>query len=60
MLEINIRVAAKQACGDQFSGWVRASIRAHAGREGMTLKIFGTGPDLYFWRKVPTLLSGHV
>jgi len=51
MLDMNILVAERQACGDHDSGWVRASIRAQAGREGMTLKIFGSGPDLYFWRK---------
>lgn len=47
MFEMNILVAARQACGDQFSGWVRASIRAHIGREGITLKGLGREPDLY-------------
>lgn len=55
MLEINILVAARQACGDQFSGRVSASIRAHAGKEGITLNTFGRGPDLYLWRKRPSL-----
>lgn len=55
MFEMNIRVAARQACGDQFSGCVRAKIRAHAGRDGMTLKGLGSDPDLYPWRKRPTL-----
>ena len=46
MLDMKILVAASHALGDQFSGCVRASIRAHAGRDGMTLKSFGKGPDL--------------
>jgi hypothetical protein len=52
---MNNRVAARQPCGDHFSGWVRASMRDHAGREGMTLKTFGSGPERYFWRRNPTL-----
>jgi hypothetical protein len=30
-------------------------MRAHAGREGKTLNSLGNGPDLYFWRRKPTL-----
>lgn len=55
MLEMNIRVAARDACGDHNSGRVSASMRAQAGRDGMILKILGRDPDLYFWRKKPTL-----
>ena len=53
MLEIKIRVAARVAWGDQFSGCVSASIRAHAGSDGIILKALGRGPDLYFpfWRR---------
>ena len=47
MFEMNILVAERQACGDQFSGRVRASMRAHIGREGITLKGLGREPDLY-------------
>lgn len=52
-----MRVAARVACGDQFSGCVSARMRAQAGREGIILKALGSGPDLYlpFWRSVPTL-----
>jgi hypothetical protein len=56
MLEINILVAARQACGDQFSGLVSANIRAHAGNEGMTLKSLGSGPDLYLCKNSPSLV----
>lgn len=52
---MNIRVAARQACGLQFSGRVRANIRDQAGRDGMTLNILGRGPDLYFDMRRPTL-----
>jgi len=47
MFEMKILVAARQACGDQFSGRVRASMRAHIGRDGITLKGLGKIPDLY-------------
>jgi hypothetical protein len=50
MFEMKIRVAARDACGDQDSGRVRARMRAQAGREGIILKSLGRGPDLYFWR----------
>lgn len=54
-MEINVLVAARHACGDQFSGCVRANMRAQAGREGITLKSFGSGPDLYVRNSRPTL-----
>lgn len=57
IFEMKILVAARHACGDQFSGWVRARIRAHWGRDGITLKAFGRGPDLYPRRRKPTLQS---
>lgn len=44
IFEMNIRVAACVACGDHCSGEVRARMRAHAGREGMILNGFGSGP----------------
>ena len=52
-----MRVAARHACGDQFSGFVSERMRAQAGREGMILKAFGRGPERYlpFWRRKPTL-----
>lgn len=56
MLDINIRVAARQACGVQFSGRVSASMRDQAGREGIILNILGSGPDLYFDISSPTLV----
>ena len=46
MVEMKVLVAARHAWGDQFSGVVSANIRAQAGRDGMTLKSFGSGPDL--------------
>ena len=48
MVEMKMRVAARDACGDHDSGRVRAKIRAQAGKEGIILKSFGRGPDLYF------------
>ena len=44
MFEMNIRVAACVAWGDHCSGEVSARMRAHAGREGMILNGFGSGP----------------
>ena len=57
MVETKILVAARQAWGLHCSGFVRASIRAQAGREGMTLNNFGNGPDLYPRRKTASLGS---
>jgi len=56
MFDMKILVAARHAWGDQLSGLVSANIRAQAGSEGMTLKSFGKGPDLYFCRNNPNLL----
>lgn len=55
MLDMKILVAARHAWGVQFSGLVRASIRAQAGRVGITLNSFGRGPDLYLCRNCPSL-----
>ena len=55
MLDMKILVAARHECGLQFSGLVRARMRAHAGSVGMTLKSFGRGPDLYFCKNWPSL-----
>lgn len=54
---MKILVAALHAWGDQFSGCVSASILAHAGRDGITLKSFGKGPDLYPRKRVPILFN---
>lgn len=57
MFEIKIRVAARVACGDQFSGLVSANMRAQAGSEGIILNALGSGLDLYFplCKSCPTL-----
>lgn len=52
---MKVLVAARQAWGDQFSGCVNANILAQAGRDGMTLKSFGSGPDLYVRSSRPIL-----
>jgi hypothetical protein len=44
IFEMNIRVAARVACRDHCSGEVSARMQAHAGREGVILNGFGSGP----------------